>query len=94
VPFPLTTEWHALVATLEQALRLHRHTPGALAKLSTYLHQRTGGMIGSLSHLVRGGAIEAILTGTETLTKALLETVELDHAADSRRPHVSAAPQP
>jgi Bacterial TniB protein len=93
-PFPLTPQWHALVATLEQALRLHRHPPGTLTKISTYLHQRTGGMIGSLSHLIRGGAIDAILTGSEKLTKALLETVELDHAADSRRPHVTATPQP
>lgn len=53
-----------------------------------------GGMIGSLSHLIRGGAIEAILTGTEKLTRTLLETVELDHAADSRRPHVTATPRP
>jgi hypothetical protein len=50
-------------------------------------------MIGSLSHLIRGGAIDAILTGTEKLTKALLETIELDHAADSRRPHVTAEPR-
>lgn len=94
VPFPLTGEWHALVATLEQALRLHRHPPGTLPAISTYLHQRTGGMMGSLSHLIRGGAIEAILSGAEKLTKTLLETVELDHAADSRRPHVTATPQP
>jgi hypothetical protein len=34
VPFPHTAEWHALVATLEQALRLHLHPPGALAKMA------------------------------------------------------------
>ena len=92
--FPCHSEWQALVATLEATLRLHRHQPATLVKLAKYLHQRTGGMIGSLSHLIRGGALEAILTGTERLTKALLETVELDHAADSRRPHVTATPQP
>jgi hypothetical protein len=94
VPFPLAAEWRGLVATLEQALRLHHHPPGTLPKIAAYLHQRTGGMIGSLSHLIRGGAIEAILTGTEKLTRTLLETVELDHAADSRRPHVTASPRP
>jgi len=26
-PFPRTTEWEGLIATLEDALRLHRHTP-------------------------------------------------------------------
>ena len=84
VPFPYAEEWEGLVATLEQALRLHRHQSGALTRLGRYLHQRTAGMIGSLSHLIRGGAIEAILGGTEKITKALLETVELDHAADGR----------
>ena len=31
LPFPLAAEWQvALVATLEDALRLHRHQPGTL----------------------------------------------------------------
>jgi len=41
-------------------------------------------MIGSLSHLIRGAAIEAILNGTETITKRLLDAVDLDHAAQHR----------
>lgn len=40
-------------------------------------------MIGSLSHLIRGAAIEAILTGTEQITRKTLELIELDHAAQS-----------
>jgi hypothetical protein len=84
VPFPYAQEWQGLVATLEQALRLHRHTPGTLVKLDRYLHQRTGGMIGSLSHLIRGAAIDAVLGGVEKITKRLLDTVDLDHAAQSR----------
>lgn len=94
LPFPLADEWRGLAATLEDALRLRRHQPGTLAGLDRYLHQRTTGMIGSLSHLIRGGAIDAILAGTEQLTRELLETVELDHAADSRRPHVTDSQQP
>jgi hypothetical protein len=85
VPFPYTPEWQGLVASLEQALRLHRHSTGTLSKLDRYLHQRTGGMIGSLSHLIRGAAIDAVLAGTEKITKTLLESVELDHAADHYR---------
>jgi hypothetical protein len=48
-------QWQALIATLdlEQSLRLHRHRPGQLLRLDAYLHQRTDGMIGSLSHLIR-----------------------------------------
>lgn len=80
-PFPRNAEWDGLVATLEDALRLHHHAPGSLTALASYLHQRTGGMIGSLSHLIRGAAIEAILDGSEKITKRALETIDLDHAA-------------
>lgn len=81
VAFPYQQEWKGLVATLEDALRLYRHRPGTLVRLDRYLHQRTGGMIGSLSHLLRGAAIEAILAGSERLSKQLLDGVGLDHAA-------------
>ena len=83
-PFPLQQEWAALLATLEGALRLHRHKPGTLPRLGKYLHQRTGGMIGSLSHLVRAAALVAILDGTEQITRKLLDGIPVDHAAQSR----------
>jgi len=83
-PFPYAAEWQGVVATLEDALRLHHHRPGTLAKLDRYLHLRSGGMIGSLSHLIRGAAVEAILDGSERITKATLEAVDLDHAAQHR----------
>ena len=82
-PFPCGQEWAGLVATMEAALRLHRHQPGTLPELSNYLHQRTGGMIGSLSHLIRAGAITAILDGTEEITRTLLDGIPVDHAAQS-----------
>jgi Bacterial TniB protein len=84
-PFPYAAEWQGLIVTLEDALRLHRHPPGTLTGLDRYLHQRTGGMIGSLSHLIRGAAIEAILDGSEKITRKLLDAVDLDHAAQARR---------
>ena len=43
-------------------------------------------MIGSLSHLIRGAALDAILDGTEAITKALLDTIDLDHAAQVSAP--------
>jgi len=49
-------------------LRLRAHKPGSLTGLDRYLHDRTGGMIGSLSHLIRGAALDAI---------------PLDHSSDS-----------
>jgi hypothetical protein len=84
-PFPCQQEWKGLVAAMEAALRLHRHRPGTLPGLDRYLHQRTSGMIGSLSHLIRAGAITAILDGSEAITKDLLDTIPVDHAAQSAR---------
>ena len=82
-PFTCRDEWASLLATLEAALRLHRHEPGMLPKLTRYLHQRTGGMIGSLSHLVRAAALTAILDGGEQITRKLLDSIPVDHAAQS-----------
>jgi len=82
-PFTCRDEWASLLATLEAALRLHRHEPGTLPKLTRYLHQRTGGMIGSLSHLVRAAALTAILDGGEQITRKLLDSIPVDHAAQS-----------
>jgi hypothetical protein len=84
-PFPYQQEWKSLVATMESALRLHRHEPGTLPGMDRYLHQRTGGMIGSLSHLIRAGAIMAIMAGSEAITQELLDGIPVDHAAQSLR---------
>ncbi|WP_405886315.1 MULTISPECIES: hypothetical protein [unclassified Streptomyces] len=65
---------------------MHDHTPGTLTGLDRYLHHRTGGMIGALSHQIRGAAIDAILTGTEKITKKSLDAVPLDHTAETTRP--------
>lgn len=73
--------WQALVATLEGMLRLHRHTPGTLVDLAEYLYRRTGGMIGSLSQLIRGAAILAIEDDGEQITRDLLDLVPVDYAA-------------
>jgi hypothetical protein len=95
-PFPYGTamqrqQWQALIATLEQSLRLHRHQPGQLLRLDAYLHERTDGMIGSLSHLIRGAAVEAVLDGTEKITRETLDRIGLDHAAEITRTRRKAA---
>ncbi|MER6405174.1 hypothetical protein ABT269_16905 [Streptomyces viridosporus] len=81
-PFPLDSEWEAPVATVEATLRLHQHKAETPAGLRPYLHQRTGGMIGSLSHLVRAAAISAILDGSERITRRRLDTIHVDHASE------------
>ncbi|WP_406395989.1 TniB family NTP-binding protein [Streptomyces sp. NBC_00887] len=80
-PFPYNREWKGLVAQMENTLLLHQHAPGSLAALDRYPHDRTGGMIGALSHLIRGAAIDAMLTGTEEITRDGLDAVPLDFAA-------------
>ncbi len=90
-PFPCHDEWRQLVAAMEATLRLHRHEPGSLAAAAKYLHQRTGGMIGSLSHLIRAAAIRAILSGTEAVTPPLMDKVRIDHAAESSARRASSA---
>jgi len=77
-------DWAKLVATMEQALRLHRHKPGTLIELAPYLHARTGGMIGSLDQLVHEAANDTIADGTETITKNHLDAVILDLAAQNQ----------
>ncbi len=52
--------------------------------MPSYLHDRTGGMIGSLSHLVREAALDAILDGSERITRASLERVDLDESAEQQ----------
>ncbi|MGP4105144.1 AAA family ATPase [Nonomuraea sp. KM90] len=74
--------WQALVATMEDSLLLHAHRPGTLRKLGPYLHDRTGGMIGSLSHLIREAAIDALTDETEKITRKGLEAIDLDQAAE------------
>jgi hypothetical protein len=46
-------------------------------------------MIGSLSQLIRGAAILAIETGTEAITRELLDLVPVDYAAE----RATASPQ-
>ncbi|GAA3311863.1 ATP-binding protein [Streptomyces cinereospinus] len=71
-----------LIAALEAALDLRSHRTGSLPRLAPYLHERTAGRIGSLARLIRQAAIEAILDGTERITKTLLDSIALDHLAE------------
>lgn len=60
-----------------------------LAGLHPYLHQRTGGVIGSLSRLIRAAAISAILDGSARITRRQPDTIRLD----SYRHRLAAANQ-
>ena len=84
-PFPRDDQWATLLAALESSLRLHRHQPGSLPDLAGYLHQRTGGMIGSLLWLIRCAAIQAVIDGTEQVTRKTLEPIGIDITAEGSR---------
>ncbi|MFF4880229.1 TniB family NTP-binding protein [Micromonospora sp. NPDC000668] len=77
-PIPYGSEWEGLVASLEAGLRLHRHEGGTLTRLDRYLHERTHGMVGNLSHLIQTGALAAIDDGSEAITRQLLEAIPLN----------------
>ncbi|MET0799511.1 MAG: TniB family NTP-binding protein [Rhodococcus sp. (in: high G+C Gram-positive bacteria)] len=80
--------WEELIDAFEAGLPLANHGAGTLRKLSPYLHERTGGSIGSLGRLITGAAVDAITDGNpadERITKARLDAQLLDHAAESGR---------
>ncbi|MEV6256824.1 TniB family NTP-binding protein [Nocardia sp. NPDC051929] len=81
-------QWQALIAALESTLRLRDHVAGTLPALAEQLYQRSGGMIGSLSQIVRGAAILAIEDGTEKIPGELLDQVPVDYAAERSQPPV------
>jgi hypothetical protein len=85
-PFPRDSQWATLVSAVEGSLRLHRHQPGTLPGLAGYLHQRTGGMIGSLLWLVRSAAIQAVIDGTEQVTRKSMDAIPVDIASQDARP--------
>ncbi|MEV0955039.1 ATP-binding protein [Streptomyces sp. NPDC049951] len=72
-----------VITDIENHLDLQQHQPGTLPRYIPYLHQRTAGRIGSLTRLIRQAAITAIHDGTERITKTTLDTIRLDHLAET-----------
>ncbi len=81
--FPRACQWATLISAVEGSLRLQRHQPGTLPDLAGYLHQRTGGMIGSLLWLIRSAAIQAVIDGTEKITRTSMDAIPVDIASQS-----------
>ena len=81
--FPPGQEWITLVAALDSSLRLYHHRGGELARLADYLHRRTRGVIGSLLWLVRDAANQAIIDGTEKITRKSLDVIAVDMTAQA-----------
>src|SRR5699024_9271079 len=77
------TQWVALIKKLESALVLLDHEEGALAQDWQYLHNRTGGGISSILHLLSDAAIEAQDSGLERIDRNLLDSLEADYATQT-----------
>jgi hypothetical protein len=71
-------EWQELVATFERYLPLAKHVPKSLVLEAEYLFHRTGGSLASLHDLLADAGAEAIETGEEQITRALLDTIPVD----------------
>jgi hypothetical protein len=72
-PFPRDGQWATLIAALE----------GILPRLASYLHERAGGMIGSLLWLIRSAAIQAVIDGTEQVTRKAMDAIPVDIASQT-----------
>ena len=83
-------EWSTLIAAIEGSLRLYRHKDGTLVTLADYLHRRTRGMIGSLLWLIRDASCQAILDGTEKITRKSLDQITVDMTAQAPPPRTGA----
>ncbi|KZM75535.1 AAA family ATPase [Nocardia terpenica] len=81
-PFDHDEHWHALIKAVDRQVVLTRRRPGQLSRHMDYLFARTGGHIGSLMTLINRGCFKAIRTGTESLTRELLDTVRIDETAE------------
>ncbi|MCH9736187.1 MAG: TniB family NTP-binding protein [Actinomycetia bacterium] len=84
--------WRELLLSVEQRIILADKLPGQLADdLSGYLYARSGGHIGSLMTLINRGCQRAVRTGTECLSKELLNRVKNDAASEKARRGLESA---
>ncbi len=76
-------DWVSVIASMEDALVLYRHEPGTLKRSWKYLYERTEGNISSLAELIRESATEAVMTGTEAITRKLMEGIVINENAQT-----------
>lgn len=85
-------EWRQLLLTLEKRIVLADKHPGMLADhLSDYLFARSTGHIGSLMTLINRGCQRAVRTGTEFLSRELMDRVKIDEASEKARQELAMA---
>lgn len=96
-PFEIETEpgritWRRLLLAIEQNLVLAGTYPGMVAdELADYLFARSTGHFASLMTLITRGCRRAVRTGSERLSRDLLDQVRNDAAAEAARQELLAA---
>ncbi|MGH3279507.1 MAG: hypothetical protein ACRDNW_10260 [Trebonia sp.] len=96
-PFEIVTEagrhtWRQVLLAIEKDLVLAGNHPGMVADdLANYLFARSTGHFASLMTLIARGCRRAVRTGTEQLTRDLLDQVRNDAAAEAARQELLAA---
>jgi hypothetical protein len=94
-PFHVSTDegrghWQGLLKATERQLVLAHAQPGMLTGLADYLFARSSGHIGSFITLITRGCYKAIRTGTERLSKDMLDTIRIDEASEQARAQLAA----
>ena len=77
--------WMTLLGAIDARLVLANARPHMLREQADYLYERSTGMIGSLFKLITLGAVHAMRDGTEELTRAVLDEIDIDVAAEDAR---------
>ena len=77
-------EWTLLLMHLEGHISLRKHQPGDVTDLQDYLRKRTAGRLNAVTELLSLGCQRAIGTGTERVTKKLLDECETSWETQSR----------
>jgi hypothetical protein len=80
--------WKVIVDRFERKLPLAHQEKGDLVKLSSYLHDRTNGSIGSLKDLLTGSAFDAINGPSgqpEAITREILDDQLIDKTSEDNR---------
>jgi hypothetical protein len=96
-PFEIRTQegrrtWRQLLLGIERDLVLAGAWRGMIARdLAGYLFARSSGHFASLMSLIGRGCYQAVRTGAESLTAALLDEVRIDQAAEDARSQLQAA---
>jgi len=79
---PQRAMWLGVLSVFERELVLLNAREGDLTAHADYLWRRTQGVIGSLTQLLIEAAAEAIHSGSERITRKLMDGIDIGYAAE------------